>query len=160
MLSATCEYALRALVLLAREEAGRPMLGKDLARLAEVPPNYLSKILNTLKRVGILEATRGTGGGYRLLKTPDEIRLLDVVEVFDSPMAKPMCVLGSTRECDDGSQCSAHTRWSEVRRVYVAFLESTTLGSIANSSAPVIAGQSTTMESPARAVVPEDSVRS
>lgn len=125
------------------------MLGKELARQAEVPPNYLSKILNTLKRVGILEATRGTGGGYRLLKTPDEIRLIDVVEVFDSPMAKPMCVLGSTRECDEGSQCSAHSHWSEVRKVYVRFLESTTLSSIASTSAPVIGGSARTREVPA-----------
>lgn len=138
MLSATCEYALRALVLLARENAGKPMLGKDLARQAEVPPNYLSKILNTLKRVGILGATRGTGGGYRLLRAPEEIRLIDVVEVFDSPMAKSMCVLGSTPECDDGAQCSAHAHWSDVRRVYVRFLESTTLASIARTANPAV----------------------
>ena len=133
MLSATCEYALRALVLLAREAEGRPMLGRDLAREAEVPPNYLSKILNTLKRVGILEASRGTHGGYRLLKTPQEIRLIDVVEVFDSPMAKPTCVLGSGRECDDVAPCSAHAHWRDVRRVYFEFLESTTLSSIADA---------------------------
>jgi len=133
MLSATCEYALRALVLLAREVDGRPLLGRDLAREAEVPPNYLSKILNSLKRVGILEATRGTHGGYRLLKTPDEIRLIDVVEVFESPLAKPSCVLGGGRECNDGDPCSAHAQWRDVRRVFHEFLETTTLSSIVDT---------------------------
>ena len=58
------------------------MLGRELADRAEVPPNYLSKILWALGNAGIIDATRGNGGGYRLKRTPSEIRLFEVVELF------------------------------------------------------------------------------
>jgi Rrf2 family protein len=129
MFSTTCEYALRALVRLARMPNGTAVLGRDLAQHAEIPANYLSKILLTLRNAGILTTARGTGGGYRLRKSPDEIRLIQVVELFDGQRAKPACLLGG-RECSDENPCSAHNAWRDVRVAYLSFLENTTLAGI------------------------------
>jgi Rrf2 family protein len=135
MLSMTCEYALRALIRLARLEDGEAMLGRDLAEQAEIPANYLSKILLDLRNAGILAATRGAGGGYRLRKRPEEVRLMDIVEIFDGPRARPSCLLGAGRECSDERPCSAHSRWRDVRASYIRFLESTSMADIAHSAA-------------------------
>jgi Rrf2 family protein len=131
MLSTTCEYALRALALLAQEQTGPPLLGRDIAQRAGVPANYLSKILNTLKRAGLVEATRGTGGGYWLARPPESIHLIEVVDLFDAARSNPACILGSVKECTDQEPCSAHAAYREVRHAFLRFLENTTLGAIA-----------------------------
>ena len=53
MLSATAEYALRALIYLAALPAGEAALGKSIAECSGVPKNYLSKILHGLKKAGV-----------------------------------------------------------------------------------------------------------
>ncbi|HEX8984885.1 MAG TPA: Rrf2 family transcriptional regulator [Bryobacteraceae bacterium] len=130
MFSTTCEYALRALVRLAQMPDGAAILGRDLAQQADIPANYLSKILLTLRNAGILTTARGTGGGYRLRKSASEIRLIHVVELFDGARARPACLLGA-KECSDENPCSAHNSWREVRDTYVRFLETTTLFEVA-----------------------------
>jgi Rrf2 family transcriptional regulator, iron-sulfur cluster assembly transcription factor len=132
MFSTTCEYALRALVGLARVPDGDAVLGRDLARKAGIPANYLSKILLTLRNAGILTTARGTGGGYRLRKSPEAIRLMDVVVLFDGARALPACLLGG-KTCSDEDPCPAHESWRDIRAAYLEFLESTTLASIARS---------------------------
>lgn len=129
MLSTTSQYALRALTKLAGQPPSQPMLGRDLAAQADLPANYLSKILLSLRNAGLLATTRGSGGGYRLERKPSEIRLIEVVEVFDAPRAKPDCLLGEG-ECSDDEACSAHHAWKQIRQNYISFLETTTLAEI------------------------------
>jgi Rrf2 family protein len=129
MLSTTAEYSLRALISLA-QVPGRAVLGRDLAESSGVPPNYLSKILLLLKRGGFVQAARGTGGGYRLERAPEEVHLMDVVEFIDGAAARPGCFLSGSEACSDDDPCAAHDRWAVVRDQYVAFLESTTLADV------------------------------
>ena len=121
---------MRALTHLARLPGEQAVLGRDLAARAGVPANYLSKILLMLRNAGIVTTARGTGGGYRLLKSADEIRLLEIVELIDGSRAKPACLLDSGRECVDTDPCSAHEAWREVRAAYIRFLESTSLAAV------------------------------
>jgi Rrf2 family protein len=129
MLSTTAEYSLRALISLAHR-SDQAVLGRDLAESSGVPANYLSKILLLLKRGGFVQAARGTGGGYRLGRPPDQVRLMDVVELIDGAAARPGCFLSGSDACSDDDPCAAHDRWAAVRDRYVAFLESTTLADI------------------------------
>jgi Rrf2 family protein len=130
MLSITAAYALRALVEMAGLAEGKSILGRELAKRAEIPANYLSKILLAVGNAGIIEATRGSGGGYRLLRDPHEIRLVEVVDLFDKPRVKPMCLLAGKRRCSDLEPCTAHDRWREVMAAYMKFLEATTIAEI------------------------------
>lgn len=130
MLSTTAQYALRALTRLAREDPESAVLGRTLAEDAEIPANYLSKLLLTLRNAGIVEATRGVGGGYRMLRPADDVRLIEIVEIFDAPRAKPSCFLGH-KECSDAEACAAHESWKKIRNQFLDFLESTSLADIA-----------------------------
>jgi Rrf2 family iron-sulfur cluster assembly transcriptional regulator len=137
MLTITSQYALRALTHLARQ-AGEPVLGRDLAHTGEIPANYLSKVLLTLRNAGLVDTTRGSGGGYRLGKSANEIYLIDVVELFEEiSRTKPNCFLGQTRECSDSTPCSAHSSWRGVQAAYLKFLVSTPLSAIAGNSEDV-----------------------
>ena len=133
MLSITSQYALRALSHLARQTEGA-VLGRDLAQSVEIPANYLSKVLLVLRNAGLVDTTRGSGGGYRLRRPANEIRLIDVVELFEeiSP-PKPSCFLGRTRACSNTEPCTAHSTWKGLQASYLGFLVSTPLSAIAGS---------------------------
>src|SRR5215471_4895122 len=137
MLSITSQYALRALSHLARQ-SGEPVLGRDLAQSVEIPANYLSKVLLTLRNAGLVDTTRGAGGGYRLSRPADEIHLIDVVELFEEvSRARPTCFLGRTRSCSETTPCSAHSSWKGVQAAYLGFLVSTSLSAIAGDPGDV-----------------------
>jgi Rrf2 family protein len=131
MFSATAEYALRAMVLLADLPPGRSLSGGEISRRAGVPQNYLSKILYALKNAGFLETARGTGGGYRLRLPAGRILLVDITAVFDGSRARLGCILGKELACSDDRPCSVHSRWKEIRSGYMAFMEETTLAQVA-----------------------------
>jgi Rrf2 family protein len=130
MISTTSQYALRALAYMAGLPNGTTVLSRDLADATQVPRNYLSKVLLTLRTAGLLRSTRGAGGGYRLNKLPDHIYLIDVVELFEGSKAKPTCLLNN-RPCSDETPCNAHRVWRELSMVYNGFLVTTTLAAVA-----------------------------
>ncbi|HEX7422335.1 MAG TPA: Rrf2 family transcriptional regulator [Terriglobales bacterium] len=138
MLSTTSEYALRALACLAGQPQGTDQLGRDLAKAAEIPANYLSKILLALRNAELVDTTRGSGGGYRLHKPAEEIFLIDVVELFDGMSRnKPACFLQHQKPCSSSSSCSAHVLWADLQARYLGFLVSTPLSALAPQSLSV-----------------------
>ncbi|GGI80954.1 Rrf2 family transcriptional regulator [Deinococcus wulumuqiensis] len=92
MFSQTAEYALRAAVVLA--EQGRALSAAELARLSEVPPPYLFKVMGQLVRAGVATAQRGKNGGYRLSRLPADITVLEVVNAVDPLPRIRHCPLG------------------------------------------------------------------
>jgi len=133
MLSTTSQYALRALSHLARH-ADEAVLGRDLAESVEIPANYLSKVLLTLRNAGLVDTTRGSGGGYRLRRSATEIYLIDIVELFEEmSRTKPACFLGRTRACSGTEPCTAHFTRKGLQAAYLEFLVSTPLSAIAGN---------------------------
>jgi Rrf2 family protein len=137
MFSVTSQYALRALAQMAKCKDKQAMLGKDLAALAEIPPNYLAKILLALKNAGLLGTARGSRGGYWLVRPAESIKLIEIVQIFDQMQTPQPCVIGERDECSEGSPCQAHERWRKIRHDYISFLEGTTIADLANTSTKV-----------------------
>ena len=133
MLTTTSEHALRALAYLSRLPEGTSILGRELANEASIPANYLSKILWTLGNAGIIDATRGSGGGYRLRREASEIRLYEVVELFDRDRVRLACFLGAGKDCDCDNPCAAHEAWRDVRTAYLDFLHTKTVADISKA---------------------------
>lgn len=131
MLSTTSQYAIRALSCLARMQSGETVLGRELSEQASVPSTYLSKIMLVMRKGGLVEATRGAGGGYRLARPAAQIRLLDIVSVFESSANQLECVLG-IGPCNEDNPCPTHDRYKQVRQQFVDFLEGTTLAELAH----------------------------
>jgi Rrf2 family protein len=76
-------YALHATLLLANTESNRPVPCSELAKCGQMPGRWLLHILRILVRARILRSTRGTAGGYRLSRPPNQIRLLDILDATD-----------------------------------------------------------------------------
>ncbi len=127
---ASATHALRALTWLAANEHREATLGRDLAEELAVPAHYLAKVLATLGRRGLLTASRGARGGYRLARHPREIALIEIVEPFEGKRVRPGCLLRPHQPCREDAPCTAHCAWSDVNEAYTHFLETTTLADI------------------------------
>ena len=96
-ISRRAEYALRALLLIARDRKEKIHHIQELSERGNIPVKFLEQILLHLRNEGLLTSKRGVGGGYSLRKRPSEIVVLDIVELpgrRDRPVA--LC-LGKTR---------------------------------------------------------------
>lgn len=129
MISKTEEYALRAVVYLAKQGGGGPCRSQQIAEGTGIPANYLSKVLHQLGRHGVVGAERGRYGGFRLARPPAEIPLADVIEPFGGLTERRRCLLGR-RECSDERPCGAHERWKHVRSATAAFFVGTSVADV------------------------------
>jgi Rrf2 family protein len=130
LLSHTGEYALRAVLYIAQNETEASLVRNDsIAEALDVPRNYLSKILHTLAREGVLMSSRGPTGGFRLARKPDTIPLRQVVAPFDAVDGPRTCILGRPR-CSDRNPCPAHGRWKSISEQVAAFFSGTSVGDL------------------------------
>jgi Rrf2 family transcriptional regulator, nitric oxide-sensitive transcriptional repressor len=93
VLSQTVEYALRAMVHLANETP-RGQTTDQIAKATRVPRAYLSKVLQSLARSGLVHSRRGLGGGIALTKSPDDLTILEVVNAVEPLQRIRTCPLG------------------------------------------------------------------
>jgi Rrf2 family protein len=127
MISQTAEYALRAMVVLGSQPA-RPMTTQEIARTSRVPSGYLSKVLQSLVRAGLLEARRGLRGGYALSRPLDKITVYDVVNAVDPLKRILHCPLGMSAHADQ--LCSLHRRLDDAVALTEANFRQTTISDL------------------------------
>ena len=135
-ISKKAEYALRALVAMARPPS-RSWLIHDLASSERIPIKFLEQILLSLRRAGILNSRRGVGGGYTLVRTPEDIRVGEVIGVFDGPLAPVPCAAERPTEgcsCPDPRTCPLRLMMTDIRRDLAALLGERTLDDLVKLS--------------------------
>ena len=128
--SKPCEYAIRALAFLASSPAHSTARGEEIARAENIPGPMLGKVLQELVRKGLLESRRGPGGGFRLARRAKLITLRDVVAAIDGLDPLMECAVGLER-CADEAPCPLHDTFKGIRKLMMAYLETTTLDSMA-----------------------------
>lgn len=122
MLTQTTRYALHTLGYLAgRRDARIP--GQDIARDTGVPANYLSKILNQLRKHGIVDASKGWGGGFQLRDDALDRPILDVISILEGEekVGQESCLFGHP-ECNPQSPCPLHPYWEQIRVLHQQML--------------------------------------
>lgn len=127
MLSLTVEYALRAATYLASAETHSGTV-EAMAEVTRVPAAYLSKVLQQLARAKIVASRRGTGGGFRLARAPEKIRILDIVEAVEPIQRIRTCPLGLAAH---GKRlCPLHRRLDNALATMEAAFAASTLAEI------------------------------
>ncbi len=102
MMSKRCKYALKAMVRLARNYKNGFMATAIIAQEENIPKKFLEQILLELKRAKLVNSKQGIGGGYYLLKSPDEVSLADLYRIFEGPISLTPCIsLNYYEACDD-----------------------------------------------------------
>ncbi len=118
------DYALRAMVFLARMEPNQRAATKKIAEQQNIPPSFLAKIISQLSIAGLIHTSRGAHGGVVLSRPAAEISLLEVIEAIDGPIALNECTV-SPGNCDQADNCPLHDIWQETQDDLVAKLRNT-----------------------------------
>ena len=140
MFSQTVEYAMRAVLALAAGD-GSPMTTRQIAETMKVPQSYLSKVLQSLVRGGLVFSTRGLRGGFVLTRPPEEINLLEIMDVVNPIRRIEHCPLDLEGH---GSQlCPLHRRLDQAMAMVQQAFASTTLAELLseNNPCPTLTGQ-------------------
>ena len=101
-LSRTVAYAIQATLQLAELDSNTPIPCSKLAAEGGMPERFLLQVLRSLVNHGILHSTRGVEGGYTLVKTPDEISVLELMEAIDGPMSSNLSATDGLPEFSQG----------------------------------------------------------
>lgn len=108
------DYAVRAVLCLARAGAGKQLKGPEIAAQMGIPPKYLPQIMGSLARGGLVTGTSGASGGYLLARQPRDVSLLSVIEAAEGALRTDECVLrGGPCHWDD--VCVLHEGWRGVQ---------------------------------------------
>ena len=134
-LSVRGEYALRALLVLAREfQADQTVVRiQEVSRRQNIPKRFLEQILNDLKSAGIVESKRGVAGGYRLRRAPERVTLAEIIRHIEGPLAPVSCVSERFYEkcsCPDESRCPIRSVMKETRDAIVQIMDRVTLAEL------------------------------
>jgi Rrf2 family protein len=130
MLSQRGRYALKALLLLARRDPDQ--LGVSaIAEAERIPRKYLEAIMTELRKAGVVDASRGWNGGYRLSRPPEKITFGEVIRLTDGPLALLPCASRNfyrrCEDCPDEAACALRRVMAQVRNEVSEILDRTTL---------------------------------
>ena len=128
--SKTCEHAIRALAYLAARPLGQLCLVDEIAEAEDMPRPFTSKILRDLVRAGVLTSSRGPGGGYAMARDPEEVSLLEIMQIIDGADRVDRCAVGLDL-CNEYAPCPLHDKFQPLRVAIRAYLEGTTLAEMA-----------------------------
>jgi len=127
MLSQTAEYALRAVVFLA-DHAPAPRTIQQIAQVTRVPGAYLSKVMRSLSRAGLVHSQRGLHGGFSLARDPAQVTILEVISVVDPIVRIDKCPLGLAAH--GTNLCPLHRRLDNAMGMIEEAFGETTLAEI------------------------------
>jgi len=127
MFSQTVEYALRAVVHLA-DHAPVARTTEQIASATLVPKAYLSKVIQGLCRAGVVQSKRGLGGGVALVKSPQELSILDVVNAVEPIARIKQCPLGL--KSHGVKLCPLHQRMDNALAMVEKAFRETTLAEV------------------------------
>jgi Rrf2 family protein len=131
VISQTAEYALRTIAWLASQE-GTPQTTRQIAEATKVPAGYLSKILQSLGRAGLVRSQRGLHGGFTLARDPDEMSPLDVINVIEPIQRIETCPLGI--ESHRAELCPLHRKLDDAMAQIESVLASTKISDLLEES--------------------------
>jgi len=124
--STRARYGMRAMLDLAINGDDGLVLLKEIAERQEISKRYLEHIMTLLRNGGLVLAERGAKGGYRLARSPEEIRLDEIVEALEGTITPVDCV-GDPSACEKADECVARDLWGEVACAMRDTLEAQTL---------------------------------
>jgi len=131
-LTKAADYAVRCILYMSRQPLTTVIPKKEIARTMEIPDPFLGKIAQQLSRAGVLEILQGARGGLRLLKAPESITLLDVIEAVMGEIFLNDCIL-APNTCRRNTTCSVHVVWQKARSQLRQTLRETNFSMLSHS---------------------------
>lgn len=144
MLSKKTKYAIRALIALGEQFGGDSMNILSISQKEKIPKKFLEQILLEMRNAGFLFSKKGAGGGYSLLKNPDDINLVQVMRLTGGPIAQLPCVslnfYQKCEECKEEATCGIRDTFMSVRDATLKILSETTIGDLIRKEKSLVEG--------------------
>ncbi|MCX5649471.1 MAG: Rrf2 family transcriptional regulator [Planctomycetota bacterium] len=128
--SQKCQYALRAVLELAKRLGEGPATASDIADAQAIPPKFLELILQELRQAGLVESRRGPQGGYLLAGDPRALTVGQVIRLIEGPFAPVSCIAagdpGAPEPCPLQGRCAFLNMWERAHSAVAGVLDATT----------------------------------
>jgi len=129
-LTRAADYGVRVMIqLTALKGNGRVSL-PELARATGAPESFLSKVLQSLARAGLISSRRGQLGGFHISQRGAAASMRDVIEAVDGAICLNLCLIPG-RSCSRKAYCPAHPVWIEAQQAMMEVLSRATIASLA-----------------------------
>ena len=121
-------YAVTAMLDLALHHKEGPITLADISQRQGISLSYLEQLFSKLRKNGLVDSTRGPGGGYRLSRDAHEVAVADVITAVDEKVETTRC--GGLSNCQDDQQCLTHDLWTDLSYQIHDFLKGISLGQL------------------------------
>ena len=122
MISTKGRYALRVMIDLAEQDKGQPVPLKDIAERQGISKKYLEIIVKDLVDGKLVKGASGKGGGYVLLRKPEEYSVGEIVELMEGTLAPVACLSKDAEACPRYASCVTLPLWQELDQLVHDFL--------------------------------------
>ena len=129
-------YAVRILLDIAMHQGNEYVAMKDIARRQQISKKYGDQIGMQLSQAGLLLAARGRQGGYRLIPSPGDVTVLQVLKIMEGSLAPVQCLETNPVLCDRCSYCMTLNMWTGLNKVMTDYLGGITLQSLIDQAPP------------------------
>ena len=130
MISTRGRYALRALIDMAEHQSEGYVPLKEIAERQEISEKYLESIVKSLVKNGILIGLRGKGGGYRLVHTPDQYRVSDILRMMEGSLAPVACLEENAEPCSRMAECRTLSMWKGLNDLISDYFDRFTIADL------------------------------
>ena len=113
MISTKGRYAIRVMIDLAEHKDEKNVPLKDIAERQMISKKYLEAIVKDLVSAKLIKGSSGKGGGYKLIKNPDEYIVGEILESTEGPLASVACIADKKYDCPRKKICQTLPMWEE-----------------------------------------------
>ena len=124
------DYAVRAMIALARDDAGL-ISARTIAEAMAIPPRFLPQVMADLVRAGLVEGVTGRSGGSRLAVAAADTSLLRIVEAVEGSSLRETCVLRGG-PCGRDGACAVHAAFCSAEEAMIEALDSVSLADVSS----------------------------
>lgn len=131
MISTRGRYALRVMIDLAEHTGSEYVPLKDVADRQNISRKYLESIMTVLSKNDMVEGQHGKGGGYRLIRQPEDYRVGDILRLTENSLAPVSCLEEGTNPCERAAECKTLPMWSRLFRMINDYFDGITIADLA-----------------------------
>lgn len=135
MISTRGRYALRVLADLASQDPGVFIPMKDIAARQEISLKYIEKIMPVLTKNRLVEGVHGKGGGYRLVRPPEDYSVGEILRLTEGSLSPVSCLEAGAEPCPRAASCCTLPVWTRLDRLIGDYLDSVTLKDLTGAPA-------------------------
>ncbi|MCI9218381.1 MAG: Rrf2 family transcriptional regulator [Lachnospiraceae bacterium] len=130
LISTKGRYSLRVMIDLAEQQPDRYIPLKEIAARQEISEKYLESIIKLLVKGKLVLGLRGKGGGYKLIKAPDQCTVGSILRLTEESLAPVACLEADAPSCPRVAACRTLSLWQGLDKVISDYLDKVTLADL------------------------------